>query len=239
MTYRIRNWDRHYESSDTRKLVSLHWVKIPNQQDSLAYRLIAAHPKGAEIFAAWILMVQVASKAKKEERGNLPLSPEELGIITGFPVKIFALAIEFLKSPKIGWIEQSPGGLPESPDASGNPPENLPLKERKKEEKEGKNIPLPPSGDLSLKSIFDEARKAFPGQKNGLEVEWENFKRKHPKVFVDATALLLPAIKKEIRFKSECARVGAFVPPWKHFQTWINGSFWTQEFPSEVIVNGR
>jgi hypothetical protein len=137
MAYQIRNWATHYETNETRKLVSLHWVKIPNQQDSLAYRLIAAHPKGPEIFTAWILMIQVSSREKRDDRGKLPFSPEELGIVTGFPAKIFALAIDFLKSPKIAWIEQSPDNLPASPDASGFPPENLPV-ERKKEEKEGK-----------------------------------------------------------------------------------------------------
>ncbi len=129
MTYRIKNWDRHYETNDTRKLVSLHWVKVPNQQDSLAYRLIAAHPRGAEIFAAWVLILQVASKGRKDERGNLPLSPEELGIVTGFPADIFSVAIEYLKTPKIGWIEQSPTNPPLSPDTPGESPANPPLKE--------------------------------------------------------------------------------------------------------------
>lgn len=131
MPLKIRNWDRHYETNDTRKLVSLHWVKIPNQQDSLSYRLIAAHPRGSEIFAAWVLILQVASKGRKEERGNLPLSPDELGIVTGFPAEIFSLAIDFLKTPKIGWIEQSPVNLPLSTETPGESPENLPLKERR------------------------------------------------------------------------------------------------------------
>ncbi len=134
---RIKNWNEHYETNDTRKLITLHWVKIPNQQDSLAYRLIAGHKKGAEIFAAWVLMVQVASKGRREERGNLPLSPEELGIVTGFPASVFELAIEFLKTPKIGWIEQSPGNLPLSPETPGESPGNLPLIEGRKEQKEG------------------------------------------------------------------------------------------------------
>jgi len=136
--YRIRNWAKHFETNDTRKLVNLHWVKIPNQQDSLAYRTIANHQKGSAIFCAWILMVQVASK--QSPRGNLPLSPEELGIITGFPADIFKLAFEVLKSPKIQWIEQNPDNLPESPDASGYRPENPPLN-GKKEGMEGNTDP--------------------------------------------------------------------------------------------------
>ncbi len=123
----IKDWDSHYETNETRKLKRLLWVKLPNQHDSLPYRTIASHPRGPEIFAAWILMVQVASK--QGQRGNLPMSPEELGLVTGFPAEIFKLAFEVLKSPKIGWIEHNSTNLPESPDVPGFPPENLPAEE--------------------------------------------------------------------------------------------------------------
>ena len=121
----IIGWNENYETNESRKLVTLNWVKIPNKHDGLAFRRISAHPRGAEIFAAWILIVQVASKRRKGERGNLPLSPDELGIVTGFPADIFKMAIDELKSPKIGWIKQSPDGSAESPDALGKSPSRV------------------------------------------------------------------------------------------------------------------
>lgn len=157
---KIKNWNEHYETAETRKLGTLHWVKVPNQQDSLAYRLIASHKRGAEIFAAWILMVQVASKGKREERGNIPLSPDELGIVTGFPAEVFKLAIDFLKTPKIAWIEDIPGENPSSPDASGDFPANLPAEGiEEKEEKEGKN--MAPVGAWFSNPSFSAAWKAW------------------------------------------------------------------------------
>lgn len=223
MPLKIRKWDDHYETNDTRKLKTLHWVKLPNQQDSLAYRLIAGHKRGAEIFAAWVLMVQVASKGKREERGNLPLSPDELGIVTGFPAEIFKLAIDYLKSPKIGWIEHSPDAPGESPEESGKSPA------RRKEGNgtEEKEESLVANRDESLKLTFDEARKAYPqGKKRGLEPEWQDFRKKHGKKAHEIIPLLLPAI---LRYK---ARIEAekIEPQFiKHFQGWLSESRWTEE----------
>ncbi len=228
MSYRIKDWDDNFETNDTRKLKSLHWVKIPNRHDSLPFRLIAGHPKATDIFTAWVLMVQVASKGKREDRGNLPLSPDELGIVTGFPAKIFELAIDFLKTPKIGWIEQSPGMSGNSPDASGFSPTNPPLKERR-EGTEGKEDSLG-----IFRSKFDEARKSYPGTKNGIEPEWENFQKKHGKNTPKIVPLILPAIQAEKEHKERLkATAGAFCPEWKNFKTWINNSCWTQEL-SEI-----
>ena len=79
---------------------------------------------------------------------------------------------------------------------------------------------------------FDEARKLFKGRKNGLEPEWENFTRKfrnYSRLVI--VPLLKPAIEKEIAWRKETLKAGMFVPPWKHFQTWLNKQCWTQEFP--------
>lgn len=177
MAYRIRNWEEHYETSDTRKLVAMSWVKIPNQQDSLAYRMISRHKSGSEIFAAWILMVQVASRGRRGQRGLLPYTPEELSIITGFPAKIFALAIDFLKTPQIAWIEAIPGNLPASPEnlptspgIHGKPPGRM--EGKRMEQKERTLSPLPPT-------LISEFLRAYPRErfrKQGGEGVWVKVK---------------------------------------------------------------
>lgn len=151
---RIRNWDKHFETNETRKLKRLLWVKIPNQQDSLAYRLIASMPDGPAIFAAWVLIVQVASK--QEKRGNLPLSPGELGIVTGFPADIFKRAIEVLKMPQIEWIEGNPDVPGEYPDTPGKSPETPPVDGREGMEENGMETPTNFSAwTKALKAAFD------------------------------------------------------------------------------------
>jgi len=131
--YRIKDWSNRYETNETRKLKSLLWVKMPNQQDGLAYRLISKEKNGPAIFAAWCLMLQMASKASPRgelKNNNLPLSPGDMGDVTGFPAEIFAQAIKFLSSPKIGWIEEispSPDVPGENPDAPGKSPATPPI----------------------------------------------------------------------------------------------------------------
>jgi hypothetical protein len=74
------------------------------------FRRVAKHERCVELFAAWILIIQVASKMP--ERGLLvdgPLDAEDLADKTGFPAEIFHLAFTVLTEPKIGWLERVAG----------------------------------------------------------------------------------------------------------------------------------
>lgn len=105
-------------------------------------------------------------------------------------------------------------------------------KERIEEEKEDPHAPD--------KAFFDVARKAYPGDRRGLDAEWANFKSKNQN-YAEPLLLLLPAVEKEIVHKAKLkATPGAFCPPWANFSTWINQKRWTQEF-GEVSngVNGK
>lgn len=92
--------------------------------------------------------------------------------------------------------------------------------------------------DISgFKLAFEEARKAYPGSKRGLDAEWADFRKKHGKSIPEIIPLLAPAIRKGVRYRSELERVGAkFIPQWKNLKTWLNQSCWTDEFPTEVYT---
>jgi hypothetical protein len=79
-------------------------------------------------------------------------------------------------------------------------------------------------------SVFDEARKLFPGTKRGLKYEFDNFCQKH-KDWKNAIFLLKPAIQTQIDFRKNAK---GFVPNWKNFKTWINQACWTEE-----LVEGK
>lgn len=105
--YRIKDWDRHFEVSQTRKCARLTWVATPNKHDGKSYRRLMRHPDGAAIYGAWCLILQVASKCP--ERGVLsdgtdPLTAEDLALKTDCPEKWFDLALELLSTPEIGWL---------------------------------------------------------------------------------------------------------------------------------------
>jgi hypothetical protein len=109
IAYKIKNWDDHFEIAQSRNYKRMWWVAMPVKHDGKGYRRLAKHARSVELFAAWILMVQVASKMKV--RGLLadldgPLTAEDLADKTGFPEDIFKLAFDVLVEPRIDWLEK-------------------------------------------------------------------------------------------------------------------------------------
>lgn len=125
VTYRVRNWDTHYETAETRRLKRLRFCLVPNKHDGKGYRRLMSHPKSGDMLAAWLLILQVASKCP--ERGVLadedgPLDAEDLSVKTGMKASAFDEAFEVLTDPKIGWLEAincdhpaNPAGRPANP----------------------------------------------------------------------------------------------------------------------------
>ena len=112
MTYQVRNWEKHYEKAQSRPCKRPSWVAIPNKHDGKGFRRVAKHERAVEIFAAWVLIVQVASKMPT--RGLLvdedgPLTAEDMADKTGFPASIFHIAFTVLVDPRIGWLERVSG----------------------------------------------------------------------------------------------------------------------------------
>ena len=67
--YRIVDWDKHFESAQSRKVERLTWVRVPNKHDGEGYTELLDHPNGAAHYACWMAIVQVASKC--QPRGSL------------------------------------------------------------------------------------------------------------------------------------------------------------------------
>jgi hypothetical protein len=81
-------------------------------------------------------------------------------------------------------------------------------------------------------SIFDLARKKYPGTKKGNETEFENFCKKH-KDWEEVLPNLLSSIENQIAVREKKKIRAEFVPEWKHFRTWINGRCWEEEIALE------
>lgn len=137
--YRIKDWNIHFENSESRKVKLLRWAPMPNKHDGKGYRRLVAHVESVNLFCAWNLIVQVASKMPT--RGVLidedgPLTSSDLSFITGFPESIFELGFSILSDPaaKINWIEkfdttaepQKPTQEPENPRKLPGEPGNNP-----------------------------------------------------------------------------------------------------------------
>jgi len=104
----VKEWNERFETHETRRYTHLRWVPIPNKHDGLSFRRISIMADRSDIFAAWILIVQVASKMPR--RGILmnefgALNEQDLALMSGFPAEIFEKAIPVLTDPKIGWLD--------------------------------------------------------------------------------------------------------------------------------------
>lgn len=115
MTYRIKGWKEHFEVSQNRNVKAMNWIALPNKHDGKSFRRLMKHERAGEIYAAWILLLQVASKCP--ERGILadsegPLTTEDLELKTGYPAAIFEIAMEVLCTPGVAWLERDDAAAP-------------------------------------------------------------------------------------------------------------------------------
>jgi hypothetical protein len=122
--YRIRNWNKLYENSESKKIKNARYVLVPNHHDGKGFRRLLRlpekpreHPDGVRMFSAWILILQIASKCA--ERGVLadedgPLTAEDMSLKTGAPQDIFEGALRVLSGKDFKWIEAT--HIPESSD---------------------------------------------------------------------------------------------------------------------------
>lgn len=193
--YSIRDWAENFETHETRKFVWLKWVPFPNKHDGLTFRKIGTEKNAAELFAAWVLIVQIASKSERGQRGRLcrngtAMTARDMALVTGFPEKIFATALNYFTQPSIGWmiaeeyqteLPLSPGVSGDSPATSGESPGNLP------DEKKRKYLKVPEM-KVPEKKEGEEAEASVPALLNVPEFigpwqQWQRIRRlgKKPK----------------------------------------------------------
>jgi hypothetical protein len=119
--YKISRWGELYENSRSRTLGNLTWVIVPNRHDGEHYTSIITHKDGAEVFSAWNLILQVASKCNPrgiliKDNGN-PHDSTSLSTKTRAPKSWFDKAFSFLEENTdwLEWVEFKAGNsIPDS-----------------------------------------------------------------------------------------------------------------------------
>lgn len=109
--YKIAGWQTYFETNETRKLDKLRWVPKPNKHDGLGFGRMRAERDKIQLFCAWCLILDVASKTMPAprrgflERSGQPLDADDLAYMTGFPSDIFTRALDFFAKSSVGWLE--------------------------------------------------------------------------------------------------------------------------------------
>ena len=108
--YEITNWNQHFEKAQTRsKPVAKHsWVAMPNKHEGLGFKKVMRDERGLEVFAVWILLVQIASKApirgRLADEDGEPYSFDDLALYACCKTEAIEYAIPLLVSLK--WVSQ-------------------------------------------------------------------------------------------------------------------------------------
>ncbi len=162
----IPEWDLHFENAQSRQYDTISWTAFPNSHDGNGFGRIAAQgdPDAARILAAFVLIVQVASKCPIRgilwDKGS-PLDTEDLAVKTRFPKAMFDDAIPVLMKKKIGWL--SWGRI----DSNGKPCQSTasallaatstasPKGKKGKKGREGKRTEGTGSDDVSIEDYSD------------------------------------------------------------------------------------
>jgi hypothetical protein len=141
VVYSIRDWEAHFEVSQSNKVKrALSWVPLPTKHDGKSYRRLMIRTDGMQLYAAWVLIVQVAAKCPVRgvlADGDGPLEAEDLAIKTGGSVAVFSEALSVLSRSDIGWLLVDEwSGATSNPVNSGSKPLDsgsssvLPLQDR-------------------------------------------------------------------------------------------------------------
>lgn len=80
-----------------------------------------------------------------------------------------------------------------------------------------------------IEEEFERFRKAYPGNKRGSKIEFDNFKKKHSD-YRTAVFLLYPALEKLNEWREQKRRLNQFVPEYANLSTWLNQRRWEMEF---------
>jgi len=143
--YTIRDWSTIYENNRSRVIRDLRWVPLPNRMDGENFCAIMNHPRGAEIFSAFVLMVEIASTCSPRGtliRGNgIPHTAHTLANRCRCRVAWFEIGLHFLEN-ETDWLvvtDITPERHP--PDVanvtSTTPERQLPVTEERQRKKEG------------------------------------------------------------------------------------------------------
>ena len=107
---RIRDWGENYETSDSRKIKNLTWIRQGIMTNSVEWARLWLKADAAEIWAGWTAVVLFA--AQSHDRGSIA-SIEDIALLSRVPVGMIQKGLQWGVSA--GFVD-SPDDLPELPD---------------------------------------------------------------------------------------------------------------------------
>jgi len=124
--YRIRDWDKHYETSESRKRgTPLRWLAVPVKLNGYGYVKIMSQRSGDKIYGCWGAILLLAAcctpRGTLQDGDGNPYSLEDIARMTRMPIATVRLTVNFLsdkQNAKLLWIE----ALQTKPAENASPP---------------------------------------------------------------------------------------------------------------------
>ncbi|MES2788460.1 MAG: hypothetical protein V4719_02485 [Planctomycetota bacterium] len=133
-TYRIREWERHFETHESRKRKGpLTWVGVPTKHDGRGFNRLKRQQDWPALYGCWVLVLAIAAKCPT--RGVLadedgPFTAMDIADKVGMSEDLVQRCLDLLTSPETGvmWLEVSavPGTQPHVPADSSRLAADLP-----------------------------------------------------------------------------------------------------------------
>lgn len=105
---RIKDWNKYFENNRTREMVDMRWVPVPNRHDGDGYTDLMSRNNPLEIYGAWHLILQIASKCRPRgtllREGGKAHNCESIARQTRAPEAGIRKAVVVLLS--VGWLEE-------------------------------------------------------------------------------------------------------------------------------------
>jgi len=140
--YRVRNWDRHYETNKTRPLKTLTWIALPVALDSDGYAELLEHPNGAAHFGIFVALLEVSARCVPRgclrRARKVPHDAASLSRVCRVPAQMVQEALDRLVS--IGWIETWHDQATAAPERAASVPGSCP--------ETGDTLPVVPGGPV-------------------------------------------------------------------------------------------
>ncbi|GAG53826.1 unnamed protein product [marine sediment metagenome] len=124
--YRIRDWDKHYETSESRKRSTpLKWLAVPVKLNGYGYVKIMSQRSGDKMYGCWGAILLLAAcctpRGTLQDGDGNPYSLEDIARMIRMPIATVRLTVNFLSdkhNAKLMWIE----ALQSKPAENASPP---------------------------------------------------------------------------------------------------------------------
>lgn len=165
------------------------------------------------------------------ELSDLIRDLSDLNVISVSDCGVTVPFLDELREERVKFLERCSQGGKNSTKSKGKSSNKK--EERRKKSVESRKENVESRENKEDKETFDIFRKAYLGNRKGLDTEFSNFKKKH-KDWKQVLPELKDLLTCQINQREALRRSGQFVPEWKHLSTWINNRCWEEEYQKPI-----